>query len=86
MTDIVAIIMGDLNDLSGSPALRAFNTAGFQDAWWKGGMGYGATIQYLLPYRIDHIMYNDKLTLKSIRKIDAKGSSDHDALVAEFMI
>ena len=49
-------------------------------------MGYGATIQYLLPYRIDHIMYNDKLTLNSIKKIDAKGLSDHDALVAEFRI
>lgn len=50
----------------------------------KGGLGYGATIHYPLPYRIDHIMYNDRLRLKSIRKIDAKGLSDHDALVAEF--
>ena len=29
-------------------------------------------------------MYNDRLRLKSIKKIDAKGLSDHDALVAEF--
>ena len=86
MTDRATIIMGDFNDVCGSPALREFEAAGFQDAWWKGGLGYGATIHYLLPYRIDHIMYNDKLTLKSIRKIDAKGLSDHDALVAEFMI
>ena len=86
MTDRATIIMGDFNDVGGSPALRVFKAAGFQDAWWKGGMGYGATIHYLLPYRIDHIMYNDKLTLKSIRKIDAKGLSDHDALVAEFRI
>ena len=86
MTDRATIIMGDFNDVGGSPALRAFKTAGFHDAWWKGGLGYGATIHYLLPYRIDHIMYNDKLTLKSIRKIDAKGLSDHDALVAEFRI
>ena len=86
MTDRATIIMGDFNDVGGSPALRVFKAAGFQDAWWKGGLGYGATIHYLLPYRIDHIMYNDKLTLKSIRKIDAKGLSDHDALVAEFRI
>ena len=86
MTDRATIIMGDFNDVGGSPALRAFKTAGFQDAWWKGGMGYGATIHYLLPYRIDHIMYNDKLTLKSIGKIDAMGLSDHEALVAEFRI
>ena len=84
MTDRATIIMGDFNDVSGSPVLRTFQAAGFQDAWWKGGLGYGATIHYPLPYRIDHIMYNDKLTLKSIRKIDAKGLSDHDALVAEF--
>ena len=86
MTDRATIIMGDFNDVGGSPALRAFKAAGFHDAWWKGGLGYGATMHYLLPYRIDHIMYNDKLTLKSIRKIDAKGLSDHDALVAEFRI
>ena len=86
MTDRAIIIMGDFNDVGGSPALRAFKAAGFQDAWWKGGLGYGATIHYLLPYRIDHKMYNDKLTLKSIKKIDAKGLSDHDALVAEFRI
>ena len=86
MTGRATIIMGDFNDVGGSPALRVFKAAGFQDAWWKGGLGYGATIHYLLPYRIDHIMYNDKLTLKSIRKIDAKGLSDHDVLVAEFRI
>lgn len=86
MTDRATIIMGDFNDVGGSSALRAFKAAGFHDAWWKGGLVYGATIHYLLPYRIDHIMYNDKLTLKSIRKIDAKGLSDHDALEAEFMI
>ena len=84
MTDRATIIMGDFNDVSGSPVLRTFQAAGFQDAWWEGGMGYGATIHYPLPYRIDHIMYNDGLRLKSIKKIDAKGLSDHDALVAEF--
>ena len=84
MTDRATIIMGDFNDVSSSPALRTFQAAGFQDAWWKGGRGYGATIHYPLPYRIDHIMYNDRLRLKSIKKIDAKGLSDHDALVAEF--
>lgn len=84
MTDRATIIMGDFNDVSGSPALRTFKAAGFQDAWWNGGFGYGATIHYPLPYRIDHIMYNDRLRLKSIKKIDAEGLSDHDALVAEF--
>lgn len=86
MTDRATIIMGDFNDVCGSPALRAFKATGFHDARWEGGMGYGATIHYPLPYRIDHIMYNDRLRLKSIKKIDAKGLSDHDVLVAEFYI
>lgn len=80
------IIMGDFNDVCGSPTLKIFDKAGFEDAWWKGGLGYGATIHHPLPYRIDHIMYNDKLKLKSITKIDAEGISDHDALMAEFSI
>ena len=84
MAGRATIIMGDFNDVSGSPALRIFKAAGFQDAWWNGGMGYGATIHNPLPYRIDHIMYNDRLRLKSIKKIGAEGLSDHDALVAEF--
>lgn len=78
------IILGDFNDISGSKPLNMIEEAGFHDAWWKGGFGYGATIHYPLPYRIDHIFYNDRLKLKSIRKIDCKGLSDHDALVAEF--
>lgn len=80
------IIMGDFNDVCGSPTLYLFESAGFKDAWWEMGWGYGATIHYPLPYRIDHIMYNKHLTLKNIRKIDAKGLSDHDALFAEFNI
>lgn len=80
------IIMGDFNDVCGSPTLKIFDKAGFKDAWWKRGLGYGATIHHPLPYRIDHIMYNDKLKLKSITKIDAEGISDHDALMAEFSI
>lgn len=78
------IIMGDFNDVCGSPTLRTIERTGFFDAWWEGGLGYGATIHHPLPYRIDHIMYNDKLKLKRIKKIDTDSISDHDALVAEF--
>ncbi len=52
----------------------------------KGGNGYGATFHHPLPYRIDHIFYNEGLKLKSIRKVDSQGLSDHDALVAEFWV
>lgn len=81
-----AIILGDFNDISGSAPLNKIERAGFTDAWWKGGNGYGASIHHPLPYRIDHIFYNEGLKLKSIRKVDSHGLSDHDALVAEFWV
>lgn len=80
------VILGDFNDISGSTPLNMIEDAGYYDAWWKGGIGYGPTIHHPLPYRIDHIFYNDRLKLKSIRKVDSEGLSDHDALVAEFSI
>lgn len=78
------IVMGDFNDVSGSKPLRLLGRAGLKDAWWEKGLGYGATIHHPLPFRIDHIMYREGLKLKSIKKIDSEGISDHDALVASF--
>lgn len=80
------IILGDFNDICGSKPLRKIEESGFTDAWWKGGTGYGATIHYPFSYRIDHIYYNNRLKLKKIRKKDCKEISDHDALVAEFIM
>ena len=53
-------------------------------AWQEGGFGYGATIHYPLPYRIDHILYNEGLVLKGVKVIDTSDISDHNALVAVF--
>lgn len=78
------VIMGDLNEVCGASTMRMFAGAGYKDAWSKGGFGYGATIHHPLPYRIDHVLYNSGLKLKGIKKIDAEGISDHDALVAVF--
>lgn len=80
------IVMGDMNDVCGSPSMRKFSKSGFKDAWSKGGFGYGATIHHPLPYRIDHVLYNKGFRLNGIKKIDVNGISDHDALVAEFDI
>lgn len=80
------LLMGDLNDVGGSPAIKTLEGAGLTDAWWKGGFGYGATIHHPLPYRIDHIMYSDKLKLLNIKVVDSEGLSDHNALYAEFEI
>lgn len=80
------IIMGDFNDVSGSKPLKILEEAGFKDAWWEGGFGYGATIHHPLPYRIDHIMYNEGVELIDIQRVDSRELSDHDALVARFKV
>lgn len=77
------IIMGDMNDVSGSPTMNIFKDSGFIDAWSRGGLGYGATIHNPIPYRIDHILYRG-LKIKGIGKSNVKGLSDHDALFACF--
>lgn len=79
-----SIVLGDFNDVCGSKPLNLLDDAGLKDAWWEKGFGYGATVSHPLPYRIDHIMYREGLRLKSVKKIDAKGLSDHDALIAVF--
>ena len=80
----MSIVLGDFNDVSGSKPLSALENAGLKDAWWEKGLGYGATVSHPLPFRIDHIMFREGLKLKSIRKIDSQGLSDHDALLATF--
>lgn len=80
------LVMGDFNDVSGSPTLNIIESIGIKDAWWKGGFGYGSTIHDPLPFRIDHIMYSDRLKLINIKRIKSKGISDHDALIASFSI
>ena len=80
------IVMSDMNDVYGSPCMQVFANAGLLDAWWDGGFGYGASFHDPLPYRIDHILYSKGLKLRSIKKVDANGLSDHDALVAEFEV
>lgn len=80
------VIMGDFNDVSGSSALNVLFNAEMQDAWWEAGFGYGATIRHPLPFRLDHILYNDRMKLQGIKKIDTQGLSDHDALLGKFEI
>lgn len=79
-----SIVLGDFNDVCGSKPLNLLEGTGLKDAWWEKGFGYGATVSHPLPYRIDHIMYREGLRLKSVKIIDAKGLSDHDALMAVF--
>lgn len=83
---VPTIVMGDFNDVSGSPTIKILQSAGLTDAWWEGGFGYGATIHHPLPFRIDHIMHNSALELLDIQKINCNSMSDHDALVGIFKL
>ena len=80
------IVMGDMNDVSGSYALRRLESAGLNDAWWKGGLGYGSTYsEDLLKLRIDHILYDKKkLKLQFVDAIGYYKYSDHIAVLADF--
>lgn len=85
-TSRLAIVMGDMNDVGGSPAIKILESAGLKDAWWEKGVGYGATIHRPLPYRIDHIMHTQGLKIERIKALDSNGVSDHNALYAEFSL
>lgn len=79
------IVMGDLNDVSGSYTINKIKKAGLTDAWWEGGCSYGATFHGNgLLLRIDHILYEkNRLKLQCIKVIDSD-LSDHNALIASF--
>lgn len=78
------IVMGDMNDVSGSYPINRIKEAGLKDAWWEGGCGYGTTFHSgLLRLRIDHILYDEELELAGVKVID-NDLSDHNALIAKF--
>ena len=81
------IVMGDFNDISGSYALHRIKEVGLEDAWWKGGFGYGATFhEKWLRLRLDHILFqSSKLNLHGVKVVDSN-YSDHNAISAEFSI
>lgn len=81
------IVLGDLNDISGSYAVERIKDVGLNDAWWMGGFGYGETFRdKWLRLRLDHILYqNSKMELQYVKVIGSE-LSDHNALVAMFKL
>lgn len=81
------VLLGDLNDVGGSYTLRLIESAGMEDAWWKGGLGYGATYHdHGLRLRLDHILYDDSsFKLCDIKTVGGH-LSDHKGLVASFQL
>lgn len=82
-----SLVIGDMNDISGSYPVRRIEKAGMKDAWWKGGLGYGATyLDHGLRLRLDHIFYDDSRFLLSDIKTVGGRLSDHKGLVASFQL
>ena len=80
------IVMGDINDVSGTAPLDSLKSYGLINSWWERGRGYGYTYHGgWLRLRIDHIMHSKKLKLHDIRVIDTN-LSDHNIVMAKFKI
>lgn len=80
------IVCGDLNDLSGGDVLTMLQKENeLYDAWWEGGFGPGFTYHghYVMHFRLDHVLYNDRLKLKSVKVVE-QIISDHHPIVASF--
>lgn len=80
------IVMGDMNDFSASAPMDSLKDAGLRNAWWEGGMGYGATFrQGWMWLRIDHIFYSGGLDLRGVRVVETD-LSDHFIVIGDFSI
>jgi len=89
------IVCGDFNDLSGANCVRTIQNCRsnnihenhrdrLNDAWWRGGQGFGFTfVDQKLRLRLDHILYSKEFELQAV-KVDTVHYSDHRPLIADF--
>ena len=85
-TEAPILICGDLNDVAQSNTMIRFAKAGYSDVWWKKGLGFGFTYWGMkMRFRLDHILYNERLKPIWIHVIHSN-LSDHRPLVATFNI
>lgn len=86
--DYPLLLCGDMNDLSGSPTLTSLQEKlHLDDAWWQGGLGYGATFTGKhLYFRLDHILYSPQYLELQHVDIPSATFSDHLPLVADFTL
>ena len=89
------IVCGDFNDLSGARCVRTIQNCRsnniypnhrdrLNDAWWRGGRGFGFTfVDQKLRLRLDHILYSKEFDLQAVR-VDTVFYSDHRPLIADF--
>lgn len=82
--DLPTIVMGDMNDFSGTSPLNTLQKAGLKDAWWERGTGFGVTFREgWMRFRLDHILYDSHWNALSVRVVQSE-LSDHKALVGDF--
>jgi len=89
------LVCGDFNDFSGSRSVSRVQNCRkdnvhsdhrdrLQDAWWKGGSGFGFTFDdQHLKLRIDHILYSKEFELVGVSVANVP-YSDHLPLIADF--
>lgn len=81
------LILGDLNDLSGSYALKTIQGDRLKDAWWEGGLGAGFTYEgFHLLLRLDHILFSPDFQLEKVFVDNSVKFSDHYPLRARFKL
>lgn len=85
--NVPTLVIGDMNDFSGSPALRTLQNGQLHDAWWKGGLGPCITYDaFHLKLQLDHMLYSNHFTLKHIQVLHQLKRSDHYPLSARFTL
>lgn len=80
------IICGDMNDVSGSSAMRMLRGKDLFDAWWTKGIGLGFTLSMkAMRWRLDHILYSKDIKIESVM-VDKYDMSDHRPLLCKFYL
>jgi endonuclease/exonuclease/phosphatase family metal-dependent hydrolase len=80
------IFTGDINDVPVSYTYSEIKN-NLNDTWIKKGTGLGRTFVYISPtLRIDQIFFNAHFAIRQAKRIFAEGASDHNALVADFVL
>jgi endonuclease/exonuclease/phosphatase family metal-dependent hydrolase len=84
--DVPVIVLGDVNDLPGSPPWQALTELG-QDAWATVGVGDGNTYSARTPVRrIDAVFADRRISVRAATVLDSddvRVASDHRPLLAE---
>ena len=80
------MVVGDFNDLPGSYVYSTIR-GNLQDAFVENGFGLGWTFSdSVLKFRIDHVLYDPSMEIKSFRLYNKTQGSDHFPLYCKVSI